>query len=438
MTHESLVHVSLDGRGAVVRRRGFLKAVGLGAGAAALSFTDWMAVNAAELRKQQKAMILLWMNGGPSQLETFDPKPGHPNGGETKAIDTAVPGIRIAQGWDQMAGVMDEIALIRSMTNKRGEPPAGDLSAAHRLRPDGLGEAPVPSAPAWRRSWPTADFDLPQPGAGRRPGADPRRRGGFLGTTIRTVPGRRPDPAARQRIAGRRRAAATTAGSACSAGWRRPASAPRGRRGRPGAATTGPSTDQTAAMVRSPRMSSFDLDAEPDALRDAYGRNPFGQGCMLARRLVESGVTFVEVRSPGNWDTHFDQADRLAELIPPVDQGIAALIADLKDRGMLDSTLVVWMGEFGRTPRMNPNAGRDHFPRAFSVAVAGGGVRGGRVIGATSADGTEVVDSPVTVPDLLSSFCRSLGVDPATERMSPIGRPLKIVDGGTPVAGLFA
>ena len=141
-----------------------------------------------------------------------------------------------------------------------------------------------------------------------------------------------------------------------------------------------------AQLVLSPRLKAFDLAQEKDAVRDRYGRTPFGQGCLLARRLVETGVTFVEVESNG-WDTHQDNFDRVKTWPAPVDPGFAALVGDLKDRGMLDRTLVIWMGEFGRTPRINGNTGRDHFPRAFSVALAGGGIKGGRVIGATSADG---------------------------------------------------
>ena len=157
---------------------------------------------------------------------------------------------------------------------------------------------------------------------------------------------------------------------------------------------------QTAGMVLSPRVKAFHVEAESEPIRDAYGRTPFGQGCLLARRLVETGVTFVEVRTNG-WDTHQQNQDRVGKLAASVDPAFSALVADLKSRGMLDRTLVVWMGEFGRTPKINPNAGRDHFPRIFNVALAGGGIKGGQVIGSSSKDGTEVTDRPVAVNDLL-------------------------------------
>ena len=190
-------------------------------------------------------------------------------------------------------------------------------------------------------------------------------------------------------------------------------------------------------MILSPQMKAFNLDEEPAALRDAYGRTPFGQGCILARRLVQAGVTFVEVRSNG-WDTHQQNHEKVGKPRPSRSiPAFAALITDLKQRGMLRNTLVVWMGEFGRTPKINPNAGRDHFPKVFNVALAGGGVKGGQVIGSSNADGSDVKDHPVSVPDLLASFCHTLKVDTAKEMMSPIGRPIKIVDGGKPVAALF-
>jgi uncharacterized protein (DUF1501 family) len=192
-----------------------------------------------------------------------------------------------------------------------------------------------------------------------------------------------------------------------------------------------------AQMVLSPRLKAFDLGDEKEEIRDRYGRNAFGQGCLLARRLVEAGVTFVEVGSNG-WDTHDDNFNRVQRLSGIVDPAFAALVGDLKDRGMLEKTLVIWMGEFGRTPRINGRTGRDHYPRAFNVALAGGGVRGGQVIGATARDGMSVQDRPVTVPDLFCSFYHALKINPRKENMSGLGRPIKLVDGGQVVKELFA
>jgi uncharacterized protein (DUF1501 family) len=194
--------------------------------------------------------------------------------------------------------------------------------------------------------------------------------------------------------------------------------------------------DQTARLALSPRTAAFDLNREPTKTRDQYGRSAFGQGCLMARRLVEAGVPFVEVQSPG-WDTHANELPSLKKLIPPVDQGTAALLADLKARGLMERTLVVWMGEFGRTPRVNTAAGRDHYPQAFTVALAGAGVQAGRVIGATDKDGVAVADRPVTVSDLFCTFCKALAIDPRHENESNVGRPLKVVERGQPVDEVF-
>jgi len=190
-------------------------------------------------------------------------------------------------------------------------------------------------------------------------------------------------------------------------------------------------------LVRSPRLEAFDLARERDSVRDRYGRNSFGQGCLLARRLVETGVTFVEVEMNG-WDTHQNNFETTTRLGGQADSGFGALVQDLRERGRLDRTLVICMGEFGRTPRINGNNGRDHYPRAFSLALAGCGVRGGRVIGTTSAGGNDVTNRPVGVADLFTTFCQCLNIDPRKENHSPNGRPVRIVDGGTAVRELFS
>ncbi|MCA9005184.1 MAG: DUF1501 domain-containing protein, partial [Planctomycetaceae bacterium] len=194
---------------------------------------------------------------------------------------------------------------------------------------------------------------------------------------------------------------------------------------------------KASSLVLSPQTKVFDLSQEPAELRREYGENNFGKGCLLARRLVEAGSTFIEVRSNG-WDNHADISETLSPRAQEVDAGMAALISDLKQRGMLDKTLVVWMGEFGRTPKINARAGRDHYPRVFSAALAGGGVKGGQVIGSSTKDGSAVQDRPVEVTDLFCSICKSLQVEPRKENMSPLGRPMKIVDGGKVVNELFS
>jgi uncharacterized protein (DUF1501 family) len=188
-------------------------------------------------------------------------------------------------------------------------------------------------------------------------------------------------------------------------------------------------------MMRSSAAKAFDLDEEPAAVQDAYGRNPFGQGCLLARRLVERGVPFVEVTLSSvdganalGWDTHAQNFDTVEKLSGVLDSGWSTLMTDLRTRGLLDRTLIVWMGEFGRTPKINESAGRDHFPNAWSTVLAGGGIRGGQVIGDTGIDGEEVKDRPVLVPDLLATVVKGLGIDPSKQNVVDNGRPIRIVD----------
>jgi hypothetical protein len=431
---KELVRVAMTGDG-VINRRHFLQTIALGtaglAGSATIpiSFTDWMALHADDLRKRKMACILLWMAGGPSQLETFDPKPGTEHGGETKAVTTAVPGISIAEGWGHTAKVMKEIALVRSMTNKEGN---------HQRATYQLHTGYVPSATIKHphlgcslvSEMGESQFDLPHIVSI----GGPTTGAGFLGAALEPFvvqnPQQPPENTQPKVGADRFRRRLGLLERIEGAGFERTGGGDRVRDHKA-------LYRQTTKMILSPHMRAFQLDQEPDPLRDAYGRTPFGQGCLLARRLVQAGVTFIEVRSNG-WDTHQQNHEKVGKLADQVDPGFATLVTDLKQRGMLDQTLVVWMGEFGRTPKINPNAGRDHFPKVFNVALAGGGIKGGQVIGASNADGSEVKDHPVTVPDLLASLCHSLKVDPGKEMMSPIGRPIKIVDGGKHVPALFS
>jgi hypothetical protein len=430
MTPQSLTHVRTGGDG-VLSRRTFLRTVAASAGAGLLGWKDAVALHADELRKQGLACILLFMRGGPSQLETFDPKPGTPNGGPTEAIDTAVDGVRVARSWPNVARVMKEVALVRSVTNKEAE----HVRAAYQLHtgylPGGGLKHPSLGSVVAAELGP-ADFDLPHfVSVGNRANAF---GAGFLGTSVAPfvvanplqMPANveLPSGVGDQRFGERLKLLDELEKDFAEGGAA--AQVEEHRTLYRGAAD----------VVLSPRLKAFDVAAEKDGVRDRYGRTPFGQGCLLARRLVEAGVTFVEVES-GGWDTHQDNFERVRSLSETVDPALAALVGDLKDRGRLERTLVVWMGEFGRSPKINANAGRDHYPRAFTVALAGAGVKGGQVVGATSDDALDVKDRPVTVADLFCTFCRALRINPRKENVSPAGRPLKIVDGGEAVNELF-
>jgi uncharacterized protein (DUF1501 family) len=386
-----------------------------------------LAARAGELKKRNRACILLWMAGGPSQFETLDPKPGAPTQGPTTAIRTAVPGIQIAEHMPLTAGVMRELALVRSMTSAEGNHGRATYLLHTSYPPSGGIVHPGFGSLVAQQLGP-AEFDLPLAVSisGQTVGSS------FLGIKyspfVVTDPNQSPDNLRVQVSSDRldRRL-----------GLLKELEVPLSRTGAaPLVREHQTLYDQTARMALTPRAAAFDLSCEPAAARDRYGRSAFGQGCLMARRLVEAGVPFVEVQSPG-WDTHGNELPTLKKLIPPVDQATATLISDLRDRGLLDRTLVIWMGEFGRQPRINLTAGRDHFPHAFSLAMAGSGVRGGQVIGATDATGEEVADRPVTVPDLFCTFCQALGIDPRFENQSNVGRPLPIVEGGRAVKEIF-
>lgn len=416
----------------VTSRRDFLRAVGAaGVAAGAVSWTDAIALAADDLRKRNKSCILLWMAGGPSQFETFSPKPNHANGGETKAISTSVPGIQIAENLPKLADMMDEIAIIRSMTSKEGSHPRASFYMHHGYLPMGGVKFPTLGSNVAHQIGDAAS-ELPSfvriGGRGQNTG-----NAGFLGVDFdplvlqnATKPPANSEPTTDRRRYTRRLELLNRLQSDFAA-----------REGSDLVADHRKLVENASQMILSPKMEAFDIEREPSKMRDAYGRTNMGASCLLARRLIEHGVTFVEV-NVGGWDTHDDNFERVKELTGQIDQPAAQLIADLRSRGMLDDTLVVWMGEFGRTPKINARAGRDHYPRAFNVALAGGGVRGGQVIGKTDAAGADVTERPVQVKDLFSSIYTLLGIDPDHENMSHIGRPITLVDEGAPVEELWS
>ncbi len=415
-------------------RRGFLYGMSAASAVGAFNFRDVMSAQAADLRREGRAMILLFMQGGPSQLETFDPKPGTENGGPTKAISTAVSGIEIAEGWEETAKQMKDIAVIRSMTNKEGQHERAVYQLHTGYIPSGSIKHPSLGCNIARELAPVAR-ELPAVvsiGNGRAAGVG-GSGAGFLGVDYEPFhvasPGNMPDNVATSvgeaRFKRRLGLLDKLEGEFASRGGETVVENHRRI------------TDKSSKLVLSPLTKTFDLSHESAETKASYGDSEFGRGCLLARRLVEAGVTFVEVRL-GNWDTHQDNFDGVKNLARQCDPALAGLIADLKQRGMFDKTLIMWTGEFGRTPRVNPRTGRDHWPRNFNTLLAGGGIKGGQVIGESAKDGNGLTKDPVNVPDLFCSICKSLDVNPAKENMSPIGRPMKIVDGGHPVDGLFA
>ncbi len=429
----------------MLTRRRFMSA------AAAAGTSGWLPLLAAESAKdpaRKRSCILLWMSGGPTQTDTFDPKPGHANGGAFKAIDTAVPGLRIAEHLPELAKQMMHFAVVRSMSTREGDHGRAMQHLRSGYLPQGAIEFPVlGSLIANERE--QAQADLPSYVCITPRGLTPAALSpGFLGPRHAPliVGGRPADNLFYNR----------TEGSLRVENLDRPANvgAQQARERldllnemqadflatHPG---TGTGSHQNAyeratRLMREPAAKSFDLDQEKPKLRDRYGRNNFGQGCLLARRLVERQVPFVEVVL-GGWDTHDNNFEQVKSLCKTLDAAWSALVTDLKDRGLLESTLLVWMGEFGRTPVINPRQGRDHFPNAWSVVLGGGGIKGGQAFGTTSADGMSVEERPVAAPDLLSTICRALAIDPTKQNMSNVNRPIRIVDqAGKPIREVLA
>jgi hypothetical protein len=418
------------------------------AGVVAYSLSGWLETLAADTAghpERRRSCILLWMNGGPSQLDTFDLKPGHANGGPYKDIATSVPGIRISEHLPRIARFMDRMAIVRSMNSKEGDHGRATFLLRTGYLPQGsiqyppLGALVAQELGGERSALP--NFVSIAPDRQFSPAAFGP---GFLGPQYAPlVVGDKALGPQQQRPDGYEQAlkvedltppgAVSPAQADARIGLledlerdfvaRHPDSGPRSHQA---------AYDRAVRLMRTAAAKAFRLDQEPPKLRDAYGRNLFGQGCLLARRLVERGVPFVEVtlgdaNGAGNWDTHqqnFETVQRLSQVLDPA---WATLMEDLRTRGLLDTTLIVWMGEFGRSPQIS-NGGRDHYPNAWSTVLAGGGIRGGQVVGRTSADGTTIEERPVLVPDLLATVCQALGIDPLKQNPSNVGRPIRIVD----------
>ncbi|MCX6382426.1 MAG: DUF1501 domain-containing protein [Armatimonadetes bacterium] len=413
-------------------RRGFLQA-GMG-GFLSLFFAQWLGSAQGALAQTKgtrpKSCILLWMNGGPSHLETFDPKPGTTTGGSTRAIKTRIPGIELAAGFPQLAEVTDKIAILRGMTSKEG-----NHQRAQYLLHTGYAPNPTITHPSLG-AWVNAELGVT---SAELPNfvsiSGPSMGAGFLGVQYAPFVVQNPNQSP-QNIAYARNVTADRFDTRMSGlnyleqGFHTETqdNKVKGHREVYGKAVR---------MMRSPRLKAFDIKEEPSAVQQAYGSSNFGKGCLMARRLVESGVRFVEVVQDG-WDTHNDNFNRTNKLLANVDPAMATLIKDLEQRNLLESTLIIWMGEFGRTPRINGNEGRDHYPQAWNVALAGGGVRAGVVYGATDEAGAKVVDKPVLVPDLFATVSTLLGMKPDKTLMTNVGRPISLTEKGKPIIELIA
>ncbi|MBI4564990.1 MAG: DUF1501 domain-containing protein [Planctomycetes bacterium] len=419
---------SLPGVG--VSRRTFLR-FGLGAAAASAAGVrvplifgqDTVAESGA-----RKAVILLWMSGGPSQLDTWDPKPGARTGGPFKAVETAVRGLQFSEHMERLAAQAKHLAVLRAVTTKEAAHERGTYLLHTGFSPipgqDFAAMGTVVAAHLTRRGFPLPSFVAVSAPAVPQSSAFAEEHQPFtLGSLHDPIPNlRRSREVSSERQAEREKLLDAQNESIEES---------RGGReiGRVKAAM-----QKAEDLMTTPLMKAFDLREEPESLRQEYG-GAFGQNCLLGRRLVEAGVKFVEI-GLGGWDTHSNNFAQVEKLVrTQLDPGLGTLIRDLDQRGLLSDTLVLCMGEFGRTPEINGGNGRDHWCKCFSVALAGCGV-GGRVVGATDKTGMEIAGRPVSIPELFATVYRLIGV-PENDHYVINARKVKYSYGAKPVRELL-
>ncbi|HWB09427.1 MAG TPA: DUF1501 domain-containing protein [Pirellulales bacterium] len=392
-----------------------------------------------------KSVIMLWLNGGPATIDLWDLKRGHENGGPFREIATNVPGMNISEHLPKLSAVGSEFSIIRSMSTREGDHSRARFVSTTGYVPQGAIKFPSVGSLVAHEFDEELDRDIP---SYVHVGGRPRiTNGGFLGPKYAPFivgggggrPGIMDAAPAELKVSDLKPASEISEGRQAmrlelSSELRGLSVIPAGS---PVVDALDSANDRARRLMRPEAVAAFDLHQEDEALREAYGKGSFGQGCLMARRLVERGVRFVEVSLDG-WDTHANNFERVKELSHQLDWGFATLLTDLKQRGLLESTLVVCQGEFGRTPRINGQAGRDHWPASWAAVLAGAGIRGGQVVGATSEDGIRVESKPTRTSDLMATAFKSIGLDPLKQNMSNVSRPIRLADpNGKPIEELL-
>jgi hypothetical protein len=395
----------------------------------ATNFTNSILANASDLKKRHKSAILLWMGGGPSTIDLWDLKPGTPTGGPFKPINTNADGIQICEHLPLIAKNMDKLSIIRSMSTREADHTRGRYYMHTGYVPSPTVDYPsYGSVISHELIDQVPDLEIPPFVSVGGGSVGP----GFLGMSyapfvvdsngnIRDL-NMGIDPT---RLSQRLQMLATIEDKFI-------------KESRGGSALDHNKVlDKTIKLMTSKQMEAFKVAKEPAEVKERYGNTGFGRGCLMARRLVEAGVPFVEV-DLGGWDNHAGIFTTLEnQKLPELDKAMSALVEDLNDRGLLQDTAIIWMGEFGRTPNINGNAGRDHWARSWSVVVGGAGFKGGVVVGETNEDGKEIITDPYTSQDLMASVLQSLGISLETTFTSKNGRPMKIANSGKVIKELF-
>ena len=398
--------------------------------ASANYLTNSILANQTTLKKNSKSAILLWMGGGPSTIDLWDLKPGSTTGGPFKPINTNVDGIQICEHLPLLAKNMDKLSIVRSMSTREA-----DHNRGRYYMHTGYVPSPTVDYPSYGsvisheliNQIPQLDIPPFVSVGGSSVGA------GFLGMTyspfvvdsngnIRDL-NMGIDP---NRLSQRLQMLKIIEDQFISQN--------RGEIGNEHSKVL----NKTVKLMTSPQMEAFKVNKEKPEIKERYGNTGFGRGCLMARRLVEIGVPFVEV-DLGGWDNHANIFPTLQNnKLPELDKAMSALLEDLDQRGLLQNTSIIWMGEFGRTPNINGSSGRDHWARSWSVVVGGGGFKTGQIIGKTSNDGKEVITEPYTSEDLFASVLRSLDISTETTFTAKNGRPMKIANSGKIIKELFS
>ena len=395
----------------------------------ALALGNTLKASTKQLKKNKKAAILLWMGGGPSTMDIWDLKPGSNNGGPFRPISTAGD-VQICEHMPMMAKNMDKLSIVRSMSTREADHMRGRYYMHTGYVPNPNVKHPsYGSVIAHELSATREDLEIPPfvSVGGNSEGP------GFLGMAwapfsvnsngqVRNLDmGIEPD-----RLTQRMQALKMMESGFIDSN--------RGI----AAGEHAKVLSKTLSLMTSEQMKAFKVMQEPDDVQERYGQTNFGRGCLMARRLVESGVPFVEV-GLGGWDNHQNIFQTLENTkLPELDRGMSALMEDLAARDMLDDVAVSWMGEFSRTPRINGNTGRDHWARSWSAVVGGAGMNSGIAVGATNEDGTSVVGPSQSSEDLMATVCHSLGISLETTFTSQSGRPMKIANGGKVIKELIS
>lgn len=382
---------------------------------------------AAALSQQPKGKakrcVVLWMGGGPSQMDTFDLKPGTDTGGEFRPISTPAAGLQISETLPEIAKQMDKLSVIRCLTSNEGDHGRGDyflhtgfpqVSAfprpamgaviSHEMPEMGFPRYVTVGTRGYGPAYLGADhapFSIEDPNAA----LELMRRIGQRSSRVELMQnlGRSFDDAHASSLLNRRRAMVS----------------------------------RIESLVTTPFVQAVNLSLEPESVRERYGSSSFGTSCLLARRLLEAGVNFVEVTQQG-WDTHSDNFNAVRNLCSEIDRPWSALMQDLSASGLLDETIVLWMGEFGRTPQINNGRGRDHFPAVTPVVIGGGGLAGGQAVGRTNENGTEIDGQSYQAADLIATIFDRMGIDPSHEFQTSFGSPTRATDDGEPIKELLA